>query len=56
MSWNNIIPVDALIYDVKCARCGITLSCVDAFLEEGDEWECEACNTRCNEQERQNCT
>ena len=46
-------PCDALgcpyqAYDVECARCGAILSCVDAIVEEGDEWECEACNIRCD--------
>lgn len=34
--------------DVTCARCGRTLSSVDAFIEEGDEWECPECWERCN--------
>lgn len=46
------LSADSLPYDVQCARCGKILSCVDAFVEEGDEWECEPCNTRCNEEER----
>ena len=25
-------------YDVTCARCGKVLSCLDAFIEESDEW------------------
>jgi hypothetical protein len=42
-----MIPLDYLPYDVECARCGITLSCADAFIEEGDEWECPDCFDRC---------
>lgn len=38
-------------YDVECARCGITLSCEDAMIEEGDEWECFPCWERLNKEE-----
>jgi len=40
-----------LPYDVTCARCGKVISCEDANLEEGDEWECWPCADRCNAQE-----
>lgn len=39
-------------YDVTCARCGKVLSCLDAFIEESDEWECQPCWERCEAQER----
>jgi hypothetical protein len=35
-------------YPVQCARCRRILDAYDAFLEEGDEWECEPCNIRCD--------
>ena len=40
-------------YDVTCARCGKVLSCLDAYVEEGDEWECPECWERCEAQERE---
>lgn len=39
-------------YDVTCARCGKILPCYQAVAEEGDEWECFACNERENARER----
>ena len=39
-------------YDVTCARCGKVLSCLDAYIEEGDEWECPECWERCEAAER----
>jgi hypothetical protein len=43
---------DFAAYDVTCARCGKVLSCADAFLEEGDEWECPSCWEQCEAAER----
>lgn len=46
-------PDDEFVpYDVTCARCGKVLSCEEAIIEEGDEWECPPCWERCNEAER----
>jgi lysyl-tRNA synthetase class I len=39
-------------YDVTCARCGKVLTCVEAFVEEGDEWECPQCWVRCEAADR----
>lgn len=39
-------------YEVTCARCGKVLSCRDAYVEEGDEWECPECWERCEAAER----
>lgn len=41
-------------YDVTCARCGKVLSCTEAVIEEGDEWECPPCWERCEAKERAN--
>jgi hypothetical protein len=39
-------------YEVKCARCGVSLHASEAYVEEGDEWECEPCWERCEAKER----
>lgn len=39
-------------YDVTCARCGKVLPCDEAYVEEGNEWECPECWERCEAAER----
>ena len=39
-------------YEVSCARCGKIGSTAQFIIEEGDEWECPACNRRENHRER----
>lgn len=39
-------------YPVECARCGASDCCLRMVIEEGDEWECRACNERENARER----
>lgn len=50
--WKLQSPNEFQPYDVECARCGKVLSCEDAYVEEGDEWECPECFERCEAQER----
>lgn len=40
-------------YEVTCARCGKAGTSAEFVIEEGDEWECPACNARENARERQ---
>lgn len=39
-------------YPVTCARCGVVVSCEDAVIEEGDEWECLPCWERLEKLEK----
>lgn len=50
---DNGFGVENMEYDVTCARCKRVLSCNDAFIEEGDEWECRTCWVRCNKKEKE---
>ena len=36
----------------ECARCRAKGCSNTLIAEEGDEWECEACNRRCDAEER----
>ena len=40
---------------VTCARCGVTLLASKAYIEEGDEWECEPCWEVCEAKQRIAC-
>jgi lysyl-tRNA synthetase class I len=52
MSDFETTPTEWTPYDVTCARCGKVLSCTEAVVEEGDEWECVPCWERCEAKEK----